>query len=216
MITSNSHLAACMFRSPDHFLIITLLVIIQRSIYMNTTRLNIQDVIVFEPKVFGDERGFFLESFNHKVFEEVVGRPVRFVQDNHSRSVKGVLRGLHYQIQQPQGKLVRVIQGEVFDVAVDLRKGSPTFSNWVGVTLSAENKKQLWIPEGFAHGFIVLSDSAEFVYKTTDYWAPQYERSLAWNDATIAVDWPLTSMEEPALSLKDQKGAKLEFAEVFS
>lgn len=183
---------------------------------MNTTRLNIQDVIVFEPKVFGDERGFFLESFNHKVFEEVVGRPVRFVQDNHSRSVKGVLRGLHYQIQQPQGKLVRVIQGEVFDVAVDLRKGSPTFSNWVGVTLSAENKKQLWIPEGFAHGFIVLSDSAEFVYKTTDYWAPQYERSLAWNDATIAVDWPLTSMKEPALSLKDQKGAKLEFAEVFS
>ncbi|GLH45267.1 dTDP-4-dehydrorhamnose 3,5-epimerase [Pseudomonas atacamensis] len=183
---------------------------------MNTTRLNIQDVIVFEPKVFGDERGFFLESFNQKVFEEVVGRPVRFVQDNHSRSVKGVLRGLHYQIQQPQGKLVRVIQGEVFDVAVDLRKGSPTFSKWVGVTLSAENKKQLWIPEGFAHGFIVLSDNAEFVYKTTDYWAPQYERSLAWNDDTIAVDWPLTSMGDPALSLKDQKGAKLEFAEIFS
>lgn len=183
---------------------------------MITTRLDIQDVIVFEPKVFGDDRGFFFESFNHKVFEEVVGRPVRFVQDNHSRSVKGVLRGLHYQIQQPQGKLVRVTQGEVFDVAVDLRKGSPTFSKWVGVTLSGENKKQLWIPEGFAHGFVVLSESAEFLYKTTNYWAPEYERSIAWNDATIAIDWPLPLMEEPALSPKDQKAVSLECAEVFA
>jgi dTDP-4-dehydrorhamnose 3,5-epimerase len=181
---------------------------------MNATRLAIPDVIVFEPKVFGDDRGFFFESFNQKVFEEVVGQAVKFVQDNHSRSVKGVLRGLHYQIQQAQGKLVRVTQGEVFDVAVDLRKSSSTFGKWVGVHLSAENRKQLWIPEGFAHGFVVLSESAEFLYKTTDYWAPEHERSLAWNDPKIAIEWPLT--EQPALSGKDQKAVSFEHAEVFA
>lgn len=181
---------------------------------MNATRLAIPDIIVFEPKVFGDDRGFFFESFNQKVFEEVVGRSVSFVQDNHSRSVKGVLRGLHYQIQQSQGKLVRVTHGEVFDVAVDLRKSSETFGKWVGVHLSAENKKQMWIPEGFAHGFVVLSESAEFLYKTTDYWAPEHERSLAWNDPTVAIEWPIS--EQPALSAKDQKAASLQDAEVFA
>ncbi|OQR26763.1 dTDP-4-dehydrorhamnose 3,5-epimerase [Pseudomonas sp. Bc-h] len=180
---------------------------------MNATRLEIPEVIVFEPKVFGDDRGFFFESFNQKVFEEVVGRPVQFLQDNHSRSVKGVLRGLHYQIKQPQGKLVRVTHGEVFDVAVDLRKGSSSFGKWVGVHLSAENKKQLWIPEGFAHGFIVLSESAEFLYKTTDYWAPEHERSLAWNDPTVAIEWPFEG--EPALSAKDQKAVLFEDADKF-
>jgi dTDP-4-dehydrorhamnose 3,5-epimerase len=183
------------------------------SLYMNATRLEIPEVIVFEPKVFGDDRGFFFESFNQKVFEEVVGRPVQFLQDNHSRSVKGVLRGLHYQIKQPQGKLVRVTHGEVFDVAVDLRKGSSSFGKWVGVHLSAENKKQLWIPEGFAHGFIVLSESAEFLYKTTDYWAPEHERSLAWNDPTVAIQWPFEG--EPALSAKDQKAVLFEDADKF-
>jgi dTDP-4-dehydrorhamnose 3,5-epimerase len=183
------------------------------SLYMNATRLEIPEVIVFEPKVFGDDRGFFFESFNQKVFEEVVGRPVQFLQDNHSRSVKGVLRGLHYQIKQPQGKLVRVTHGEVFDVAVDLRKGSSSFGKWVGVHLSAENKKQLWIPEGFAHGFIVLSESAEFLYKTTDYWAPEHERSLAWNDPTVAIEWPFEG--EPALSAKDQKAVLFEDADKF-
>jgi dTDP-4-dehydrorhamnose 3,5-epimerase len=183
------------------------------SLYMNATRLEIPEVIVFEPKVFGDDRGFFFESFNQKVFEEVVGRPVQFLQDNHSRSVKGVLRGLHYQIKQPQGKLVRVTHGEVFDVAVDLRKGASSFGKWVGVHLSAENKKQLWIPEGFAHGFIVLSESAEFLYKTTDYWAPEHERSLAWNDPTVAIQWPFEG--EPALSAKDQKAVLFEDADKF-
>ncbi|MEG2040774.1 MAG: dTDP-4-dehydrorhamnose 3,5-epimerase, partial [Hafnia sp.] len=143
---------------------------------MNTIPLAIPDVIVIEPKVFGDDRGFFFESFNHAKFEAAVGRRVNFVQDNHSRSMQGVLRGLHYQIQQPQGKLVRVVAGSVFDVAVDLRRSSPTFGKWVGEVLSADNKKQLWIPEGFAHGFVVLSESAEFLYKTTDYWAPEFER----------------------------------------
>lgn len=181
---------------------------------MNATRLAIPDVIVFEPKVFGDDRGFFFESFNERVFEETVGRSVRFVQDNHSRSAKGVLRGMHYQIQQPQGKLVRVTQGEVFDVAVDLRKSSSTFGKWVGVHLTAENKKQLWIPEGFAHGFVVLSETAEFLYKTTDYWAPQHERSLAWNDPTVGINWPFD--EEPALSAKDQRAVGFEHAEVFA
>ncbi|MEG5265970.1 dTDP-4-dehydrorhamnose 3,5-epimerase [Pseudomonas sp. JDS28PS106] len=181
---------------------------------MNATRLAIPDVIVFEPKVFGDDRGFFFESFNERIFEEAVGHSVRFVQDNHSRSVRGVLRGLHYQIQQAQGKLVRVTQGEVFDVAVDLRKSSSTFGKWVGVHLTAENKKQLWIPEGFAHGFIVLSESAEFLYKTTDYWAPEHERSLAWNDPTIGIDWPID--DEPTLSGKDQKAVTFENAEVFA
>lgn len=181
---------------------------------MKATPLDIQDIIVFEPNIFGDDRGFFFESFNQKFFEEVVGRPVQFVQDNHSRSVKGVLRGLHYQIQQSQGKLVRVTQGEVFDVAVDLRKSSTTFGKWVGVHLSAENKKQLWIPEGFAHGFVVLSESAEFLYKTTDYWTPEHERSLAWDDATVAINWPLA--EPPALSAKDKKAVNFENAEVFA
>jgi dTDP-4-dehydrorhamnose 3,5-epimerase len=181
---------------------------------MNATRLAIPDVIVFEPRVFGDDRGFFFESFNQKVFEEVVGRSVSFVQDNHSRSVKGVLRGLHYQIQQSQGKLVRVSHGEVFDVAVDLRKSSATFGKWVGAHLSAENKKQMWVPEGFAHGFVVLSESAEFLYKTTDYWAPEHERSLAWNDPTVAIEWPIS--QQPALSAKDQKAASLQDAEVFA
>lgn len=180
---------------------------------MHATPLAISDVMVFEPKVFGDERGFFFESFNHKVFEEVLGRQVSFVQDNHSRSVKGVLRGLHYQVKQPQGKLVRVISGEVFDVAVDLRRRSPTFGQWVGIHLSAENKKQLWIPEGFAHGFVVLSEVAEFVYKTTDYWAPEHERSLAWNDPKVAIDWPLD--RAPRLSGKDQQAVSLTAADVF-
>jgi dTDP-4-dehydrorhamnose 3,5-epimerase len=180
---------------------------------MHATPLAISDVMVFEPKIFGDERGFFFESFNHRVFEEVLGRQVSFVQDNHSRSVKGVLRGLHYQVKQPQGKLVRVISGEVFDVAVDLRRRSPTFGQWVGIHLSAENKKQLWIPEGFAHGFVVLSEVAEFVYKTTDYWAPEHERSLAWNDPTIAIDWPLD--RAPSLSGKDQQAVSLTAANVF-
>jgi dTDP-4-dehydrorhamnose 3,5-epimerase len=153
---------------------------------MNATRLRIPEVVLFEPRVFGDERGFFFESFNQARFEEAVGRDVKFVQDNHSRSLKGVLRGLHYQIQQPQGKLVRVASGAVFDVAVDLRKSSPTFGQWVGEILSAENKRQLWVPEGFGHGFVVLSESAEFLYKTTDYYAPQHERSIAWNDTEDA------------------------------
>lgn len=181
---------------------------------MKATRLAIPDVVLFEPKVFGDERGFFFESFNHKGFEEAIGRPVQFVQDNHSRSVKGVLRGLHYQIRQPQGKLVRVVRGEVFDVAVDIRKSSPTFGHWVGEYLSAENKRQLWVPEGFAHGFVVLSDTAEFLYKTTDYYAPEYERSILWSDPQLAIDWPIDSA--PTLSGKDQLGQLLECAEVFA
>lgn len=181
---------------------------------MKAIQQAIPEVIVFEPQVFGDERGFFFESFNQKVFEEVVGRPVNFVQDNHSRSVKGVLRGMHYQIQQPQGKLVRVVHGEVFDVAVDMRRSSKTFGKWVGVHLSAENKRQLWVPEGFAHGFVVLSENAEFLYKTTDYWAPQYERSLAWNDPTVAIEWPFEG--EPALSAKDQKALAFDVADTFA
>lgn len=180
---------------------------------MKATQLDIPEVILFEPRVFGDDRGFFFESFNQKVFEEAVGRPVKFVQDNHSRSVKGVLRGLHYQIQQPQGKLVRVVQGEVFDVAVDLRKSSPTFGQWVGAHLSAENKRQLWVPEGFAHGFVVLSESAEFLYKTTDYWAPEHERSLAWNDPAVGIQWPF--QDEPTLSAKDQQAVAFKDAETF-
>jgi dTDP-4-dehydrorhamnose 3,5-epimerase len=181
---------------------------------MKATPLAIPQVILFEPTVFGDDRGFFYESFNQKVFEEVVGHSVQFVQDNHSRSAKGVLRGLHYQIKQAQGKLVRVTQGEVFDVAVDIRKSSPTFGKWVGARLSAENKHQLWIPEGFAHGFVVLSENAEFLYKTTDYWAPEYERSLAWNDPAIGIEWPHST--PPTLSAKDQVAALLENAELFA
>ncbi|EKT4542081.1 dTDP-4-dehydrorhamnose 3,5-epimerase [compost metagenome] len=180
---------------------------------MKATHLAIPDVVLFEPKVFGDQRGFFYESFNQKVFEEVVGRSVTFVQDNHSKSVKGVLRGLHYQIKHAQGKLVRVTHGEVFDVAVDLRKSSPTFGQWVGAHLSSTNQHQLWIPEGFAHGFVVLSETAEFLYKTTDYWAPKFERSLAWNDPTVAIEWPYT--DAPTLSAKDDIAALLQDAEVF-
>lgn len=180
---------------------------------MKATPLTIPDVVLFEPKVFGDERGFFFESFNQRQLETAIGKTVQFVQDNHSRSVKNVLRGLHYQIQQPQGKLVRVIQGEVFDVAVDIRKHSATFGQWVGEILSAENKKQLWIPEGFAHGFITLSETAEFLYKTTDYWAPTFERCIRWNDEEIAIDW-LTKVS-PLVSNKDRMGVNLSQAEVF-
>lgn len=180
---------------------------------MKVTPTNIPEVLVIEPKVFGDERGFFFESFNQAKFEAVIGRQVNFVQDNHSKSAKNVLRGLHYQIQQPQGKLVRVVQGEVFDVAVDLRKSSPTFGQWVGEILSADNKKQLWVPEGFAHGFVVLSDTAEFLYKTTDYWAPEFERSITWNDPEIAIEWPLSG--EPSLSGKDKLASTLANAEHF-
>jgi dTDP-4-dehydrorhamnose 3,5-epimerase len=180
---------------------------------MQATRLAIPDVVLFEPKVFGDERGFFFESFNHKGFEAAIGRPVQFVQDNHSRSVKGVLRGLHYQVRQPQGKLVRVVQGEVFDVAVDIRKGSPTFGQWVGEYLSADNKRQLWVPEGFAHGFVVMSETAEFLYKTTDYYAPEYERCIFWSDPDIAIAWPICLA--PILSQKDANGASLKNSEVY-
>jgi dTDP-4-dehydrorhamnose 3,5-epimerase len=174
----------------------------------------IPDVLIIEPTVFGDDRGFFYESFNQKRFAELTGVTRDFVQDNHSKSAKGVLRGLHYQIQQAQGKLVRVTAGEVFDVAVDLRKSSPTFGHWVGVTLSAANKRQLWVPEGFAHGFVVTSDDAEFLYKTTDYWAPEFERSILWNDPAIGIDWPLDS--EPMLSGKDKVGTLLANADVFA
>lgn len=180
---------------------------------MKATPLAIPDVIVFEPKVFGDDRGFFFESFNQARFEAAVGRTVNFVQDNHSRSARHVLRGLHYQIRQAQGKLVRVTSGEVFDVAVDLRRSSPTFGKWVGATLSADNKKQLWVPEGFGHGFVVLSESADFLYKTTDYYAPEHERCIIWNDATLAIDWPLQTA--PVLSGKDQQGLPFAQAEVF-
>lgn len=181
---------------------------------MKATPLAIPDVVLIEPKVFGDERGFFFESFNQARFEEAIGKPVQFVQDNHSRSVKNVLRGLHYQIQQPQGKLVRVVQGTVLDVAVDLRKSSNTFGQWVGEILSAENKRQLWIPEGFAHGFMVLSETAEFLYKTTDYYAPAYERCIVWNDPAIGISWP--NGLQPQLSAKDQAGLPLAQAEVFA
>ena len=181
---------------------------------MKATPLTIRDVILIEPKVFGDERGFFFESFNQAQFEQAIGKSVQFVQDNHSRSAKHVLRGLHYQIQQPQGKLVRVVQGEVFDVAVDLRKRSKTFGQWVGEILSAENKRQLWIPEGFAHGFVVLSDTAEFLYKTTDYYAPAHERCILWNDETLAIHWPAGI--QPILSAKDAQGKAFVDAEVFA
>ena len=181
---------------------------------MKVERLAIPDIVMIEPKLFGDDRGFFFESFNHKRFEEVISRRVSFVQDNQSRSVRGVLRGLHYQIKEPQGKLVRVIAGEVFDVVVDLRKGSQTFGKWVGEVLSEANKKQLWIPEGFAHGFVVLSESADFLYKTTEYYAAQYERCLAWNDPTLKIDWQI--QETPIVSAKDAQGLSLQEAEVFT
>ena len=174
----------------------------------------IPEVLIFEPKVFGDGRGFFMESFNQNVFDEAVGRHVDFVQDNHSRSSKGVLRGLHYQIQQPQGKLVRVASGAVFDVAGDIRRSSPTFGKWVGVELSAENHRQLWVPEGFAHGFLVLSETADFLYKTTDFYSPAHERSVAWNDKDLGIQWP-TSGDGVALSEKDRRGKEFSAADLF-
>lgn len=181
---------------------------------MKVTPTSIPSVLIIEPRVFGDTRGFFFESFNQRAFNLATGLDVNFVQDNHSRSSKGVLRGLHYQIQQPQGKLVRVVRGSVFDVTVDLRKSSPTFGQWVGVELTEDNHRQLWIPPGFAHGFYVLSDSADFLYKTTDYYAPEFECSLIWNDPTIGIEWPLNT--QPIISAKDAQGKKLADAKVFS
>lgn len=181
---------------------------------MNITPLAIPDVLLLQPKVFGDARGFFFESYNQRAFSDATGVEAAFVQDNHSRSMKGVLRGLHYQIQHAQGKLVRVVVGEVFDVAVDLRQGSPTFGHWVADVLSAENKSQLWIPAGFAHGFVVLSDVAEVLYKTTDYWSPQHERCIRWDDPTLKIAWPLDG--EPTLSDKDLQGVAFKDAELFS
>ena len=181
---------------------------------MKVTPTSIPDVLVIEPKVFGDARGFFFESFTQRAFNDATGTNHQFVQDNHSRSSRGVLRGLHYQVQQPQGKLVRVVQGAVFDVAVDIRKSSPTFGQWVGAELSADNHRQLWVPPGFAHGFLVLSDTAEFLYKTTDYYAPEYERCIVWNDSVIGIDWPVTE-EMPALSEKDRRGLALEVVETY-
>ncbi|MDR2637720.1 MAG: dTDP-4-dehydrorhamnose 3,5-epimerase [Zoogloeaceae bacterium] len=179
---------------------------------MQVERLAIPEVLLFTPRVFDDARGFFFESFNERAFRAAGLPPVHFVQDNHSRSVRHVLRGLHYQIRQPQGKLVRVIVGEVFDVAVDIRRASPTFGRWVGVRLSAANRRQIWIPPGFAHAFLCLSEEAEFLYKTTDYHAPEHERCILWNDPEIAIDWPWTS---PILSAKDAQGVPLAEAEVF-
>lgn len=172
---------------------------------MKVERLAVPDVLIIEPTVFGDDRGFFFESFNQRRFEDTIGRSVSFVQDNHSRSSRGVLRGLHYQVEQTQGKLLRVVQGEIFDVAVDIRRSSPTFGKWVGATLSADNRKQMWVPEGFAHGFLVLSDMAEVLYKTTDFYAKEHERCVVWNDPTVGVEWPLDG--EPLLSPKDVAGA---------
>jgi dTDP-4-dehydrorhamnose 3,5-epimerase len=180
---------------------------------MNVISTSIPDVKILEPKVFGDERGFFFESFNQKAFEDAIGLPINFVQDNHSKSGRGVLRGLHHQLSpMSQGKLVRVIHGEVYDVAVDIRKISPTFGQWVGVHLSGENKRQLWIPEGFAHGFLTLSESAEFLYKTTNYYSPQHERSIAWNDPDIGIEWPQIDAA-PKLSAKDLSAARLNKAD---
>ena len=180
---------------------------------MKVTPTALPEVLIIEPKVFGDQRGFFFESFNQKAFNDATGLDAKFVQDNHSRSSKGVLRGLHYQIQQPQGKLVRVVRGSVFDVAVDIRKSSPHFGRWIGVELSEENHRQLWVPPGFAHGFLVTSDTADFLYKTTDYYAPEFERCVAWNDPSVGVEWPLAGIA-PQLSSKDQAGQRLEGAGV--
>ena len=181
---------------------------------MKVISTKIPDVLIIEPKLFGDERGFFFESFNRRQFTDLTSCDVDFVQDNHSQSAKGVLRGLHYQIQQPQGKLVRVVKGAVFDVAVDIRRSSPTYGQNVGLELSAENKYMLWIPEGFAHGFMVLSDSAEFLYKTTDYWAPEFERSIFWNDPALDIKWPISC--EPSLSTKDKLALPFAEAEHFA
>ena len=180
---------------------------------MNVIQTEIPEVLIIEPKVFGDQRGFFFESYNEREFHATTGLDVHFVQDNHSRSAKGVLRGLHYQIRQPQGKLVRCVLGEVFDVSVDLRKSSATFGKWIGVHLSAENNRQLWIPPGFAHSFLVISEMAEFLYKTTDYYAPEFERCVLWNDPALAIDWPLA--EAPKLSERDQAGRLFREAENF-
>jgi dTDP-4-dehydrorhamnose 3,5-epimerase len=180
---------------------------------VKVTPTAIPDLLILEPRVFGDDRGFFFESFNARRFAELTGVETAFVQDNHSRSARGVLRGLHYQIRQPQGKLVRVVAGEVWDVAVDIRRGSPSFGQWQGAYLSADNKRQLWIPEGFAHGFVVLSESAEFLYKTTDYYAPEHERCIAWNDPELAIDWHYPG--DPVLSEKDRAGAAFRDAELF-
>ncbi|MCL5049107.1 MAG: dTDP-4-dehydrorhamnose 3,5-epimerase [Firmicutes bacterium] len=190
---------------------------------MKIIETQIKDVLILEPRVFEDERGFFMESYNQQAFNQAVGRRVEFVQDNHSKSAYGVLRGLHYQIQQAQGKLVRVLHGEVFDVAVDVRESSPTFGDWVGMTLSADNKRQLWVPEGFAHGFLVLSESAEILYKATDFYAPEHERSIRWDDPSIAIDWPtlqrgqlLTPIKAaPTLSAKDAKAVNFADADYF-
>lgn len=180
---------------------------------MQVVRTAIPDVLILEPKVFGDTRGFFFESFNEKAFRDATGLDANFVQDNHSRSARGVLRGLHYQIRQPQGKLVRVVRGAVFDVAVDLRRASPSFGRWAGVELTEDNHRQLWVPPGFAHGFVVLSESADFLYKTTDYYAPEHERCLQWNDPAVGIDWPLS--DAPLLSAKDREGKALGECEVF-
>lgn len=181
---------------------------------MKAIQTDIPDLLIIEPKVFGDDRGFFYESFNRRRFAELIGRDTDFVQDNHSRSAKGVLRGLHYQIQHPQAKLVRVVQGAVLDVSLDIRKSSPTFGKHVAVELSAENKRMVWIPEGFAHGFVVLSDVAEFLYKTTDYWYPEHERSILWNDPALAIDWQLQAA--PLVSVKDGQGKLFKEAELFA
>lgn len=181
---------------------------------MKVTATAIPDVLVIEPTVFGDDRGFFYESFNQRAWHEQTGLETVFVQDNHSRSKKGVLRGIHYQIQQAQGKLVRVVAGEVFDVAVDLRKSSATFGQWVGAHLSGENKKQFWVPEGFGHGFVVLSEYAEFLYRTTDFYAPEHERCIVWDDPDLAIDWSIDFL--PTLSVKDQKGMLFRDADVFT
>lgn len=181
---------------------------------MKASPTAIPEVLVIEPAVFGDSRGFFFESWNRKAFAKLVGRDVDFVQDNHSASARGVLRGLHYQVKQPQGKLVRVVAGEVFDVAVDLRRSSSTFGRWVGERLSAANRRMMWVPEGFAHGFLVLSESAEFLYKTTDYYAPEHERTLLWNDPALGIAWPLEGA--PILKPKDAAGTPLAEAESFS
>jgi dTDP-4-dehydrorhamnose 3,5-epimerase len=180
---------------------------------MEVIQTEIPDVLIIEPKVFGDERGFFLESFNEKTFREKTGVTVSFVQDNHSRSAQNVLRGLHYQIQNPQGKLVRVTSGSVYDVALDIRKSSATFGQWTGCLLSADNHKQLWVPPGFAHGFVVLSEVADFLYKTTNYYSPGHERCILWNDPALKIDWKFTG--KPVLSVKDQAGVPLDQAEVF-
>jgi dTDP-4-dehydrorhamnose 3,5-epimerase len=181
---------------------------------ITVTSTALPEVKIIEPKVFGDARGFFFESFNGREFDELVQSGAEFVQDNHSRSAKGVLRGLHYQIEHAQGKLVRVVEGEVFDVAVDIRRSSPNFGKWVGVKLSVENHRQLWVPPGFAHGFVVLSESAQFLYKTTDYWFPEHERSIVWNDPDIGIEWPIDF--EPLLAAKDAAGKKLADAEVYA